>query len=101
LSQIALIGCLKPGARREALALIEQGAPFDLASAGFDRHSVFLSDREVVFVFEGPDVEWELDDITSDAFHPALQEAFASWRPLVEGEPRVARGVFHWDRKAL
>jgi hypothetical protein len=34
-----------------------------------------LTDREAVFIFEGRDVEWGLDDLVDDPFHPLLQEA--------------------------
>jgi hypothetical protein len=32
-------------------------APFDLDAKIFERHAVYLSNHEVVFVFEGRDVE--------------------------------------------
>jgi hypothetical protein len=44
---------LKPGARDRAEALLRERPPFDLELTRFDRHQVFLTNREVVFVFEG------------------------------------------------
>jgi hypothetical protein len=96
--RLAVIARLKPGTRRQAEELIAQGVPFDLAASDFDRHTVYLSDGEVVFVFEGTEVEWQLDDLMSDVFHPVLQAALAAWRPLVEGEPHVAREAYFWQR---
>ena len=77
--------------------LLEAGPPFDLAEAGIERHAVYVTAREAVFVFEGADIEWELDDLVHE-FHPQVAQALAQWRELVEGEPRIARPVFLWER---
>ena len=97
---LAVIVRLREGARERAAELLAQGPPFALADGEFDRHAVYLSEREVVFVFEGPEAEWRLDDLTSDVFHPALQDALEDWRPLVEGDPRIARMAYFWERGA-
>ena len=97
MQRVAIIICLKPGAHHSAESLLAQGPPFDLASTTFQSHTVFLTESEAVFVFEGPDAEWELDDLTGDVFHPAVQQALAQWRELVDGEPRLARPVYFWE----
>ena len=51
-----------------------------------------------MFVFEGHEVEWIVDAMIQDPFRPMLSDAFASWRPLVEDEPRIARPVFSWQQ---
>ena len=51
--QIAVIARLRDGMESRAAELIREGPPFDLDTAGFKRHSIFLSASEVVFVFEG------------------------------------------------
>jgi hypothetical protein len=53
----------------------------------------------VAFLFEGPDVEWELDELTSDAFHPGLRAALGAWEEIVDGKPIIAKEVF-WERTA-
>jgi hypothetical protein len=98
MKRFAVLIHLKPGTRQRAEAMLAKGPPFDPSETRFERHTVFLSGDEAVFVFEGPDAEWELDDLTSDVFHPALQEALGEWRTLVEGMPRLARPVFEWER---
>ena len=60
-------------------------------------HSVYLSAGEVVFVFEGHQVEWMVDDLINDPFQPGLQSAFDRWRSIVDGSPRIARERFGWD----
>ncbi len=96
MERLALIARLKPDASQEAAELIAKGPPFDPGELGFDRHSVYLSHGEVVFVFEGPQVEWILDELVSpdpDA------SAFREWEPLIEGIPRLARETYFWQRE--
>jgi len=97
--RIAIIADLKEGAEDAAAALLASGPPFDLAESSFERHTAYLSSGAVVFVFEGPDVQWELDFLVHDFFHPDLRESLQSWRTLVEGDPRIGREVFSWERK--
>lgn len=99
MKRLVIVGRVRDGAHGQALELIRKGPPFDPAARGFDRHGVYLSSGEVVFVFEAAaDVEWRLDDFVSDfAAHP-LHEAFEQWRPLLDGEPRIAREEFVWER---
>jgi hypothetical protein len=96
MQQLAIIVPLKEGAGERAAGLLTDGPPFDLEEAGFERHAVYLTDREVVFVFEGRGVEWSLDDLIDDPFHPLLQEAFDRWSALADGRPRVARTAYVW-----
>ena len=56
MQRIAIVARLKPGAEERAAELIEGGPPFDARARGFERHAVYLSADEIVFVFEGP--EW-------------------------------------------
>jgi hypothetical protein len=62
---------------------------------------VYLSAGEVVFVFEGREVEWIVDDLVDDPFRWLLTEALDAWRPLIEGEPMIARPAYTWARKAV
>jgi hypothetical protein len=49
-----------------------------------------------VFVFEGPQVEWIVDDLVDNPFHPKVRAAFERWRSIVDGPPRIAREQFGW-----
>ena len=69
--------------------------------AGCEQHIVFLSADEVVFVFVGHEVEWIVDGLVDEPFHWRLLGAIDDWRPLLEGNPRIARPLFTWKREVL
>jgi hypothetical protein len=98
MERIAIVAQLKEGSDRRAGELIARGAPFDLADTGIVRHCVYVSSREVVFVFEGHEVEWLIDDLIDEPFHYELQRAFNEWRPIIQGTPRIAPERFAWER---
>lgn len=100
MNQLAIVVPLKKGTEQAAAALLAAGPPFDPEEAGFKRHAVYLTHREAVFVFEGSDVDWNLDDLVDDAFHPLLQEVLDRWADLVDGKPRRAQTVYAWAREA-
>jgi hypothetical protein len=86
---------LKPGARARAEALLREGPPFDVEETQFDRHLVFLTDREVVFVFEG---EGPSRTLHLPAEDPALWKAAADWQACLSERPRVAVTAYSWER---
>jgi hypothetical protein len=98
MEQIAITARLKEGAEPRAAELIEHGPPFDPSTTGFDRHTVYLSADEVVFVFEGREVEWIVDALVDEPFHWPVLSALDEWRPLLEGNPRIARPAYSWRR---
>jgi hypothetical protein len=99
MERTAIVVRLKQGAELRAAELIGQGAPFDLAETGIARHSVYLSAGEVVFVFEGHQVEWPLEELI-DERPDQLGPAFEQWRAIADGPPRIARERFSWERDA-
>jgi hypothetical protein len=74
--------------------LLESGPPFDPEELRFHRHGAYLTQREVVFLFEAPDVEWIVNDILGD---PAMAPAFAPWQELLDGPPRLAHERLYWS----
>jgi hypothetical protein len=97
MERVAIVVRLKEGSGPRAAELIAAGPPFDLAETGIVHHSVYLSAGEVVFVFEGHQVEWMVDDLINDPFQPKIQSAFDGWRAIVDGTPRIARERFGWE----
>ncbi|HWJ44186.1 MAG TPA: hypothetical protein VNR63_02275 [Gaiellaceae bacterium] len=97
MEQLAIVARLKPGTEAQAAELIAHGPPFDPESSSLRRHTVFLAADEVVFVFEGDEVEWLVDGLIDEPFHWDLLAAFDEWRPIVEEHPRIARAVYSWQ----
>ena len=92
--RVAVVAKLLPGSRERAAEILGEGAPYGLSLAGFRRHSVFLAEDAVVFVFEGPGIEGLVRDLVND---PTRSAAFSVWAPLLEGTPKLAREEFHWE----
>jgi hypothetical protein len=97
MERVAIIARLKEGSEQRAAELVAAGPPFDLADTGIARHSIYISPREAVFVFEGHEVEWMVDELIDKPFHHELQRALDQWREIVEGQPRVARERYGWQ----
>jgi hypothetical protein len=98
MEKLVVVARLRPGTGEQAARLIASGPPFDPGELGFSRHTVFLSAREAVFVFEAPEVEWIVDDLIND---PVISAAFGAWQPLLEGPPRLAREQYRWVRETV
>jgi hypothetical protein len=92
--RVAIIARLLPGSRDRAAEILAKGPPYGLALAGFHRHSVFLADEAVVFVFVGPRVEGLVRGLVNDR---ARSAAFSAWAPLLDGTPVLAREEFYWE----
>jgi len=97
MERVAIIARLKAGSERRAAELVEGGPPFDLTDTGIVRHSIYLAASEAVFVFEGPEVEWIVEQLVDEPFHYELQHALEQWREIVDGQPQVARERFGWQ----
>ena len=95
MQRIAVIAKLKPGAEERAGELIESGPPFDPDKLGFDRHTVYVSGDQVVFVFEGGLLDHLLHTEVRD---PANVKVFGKWEPLIDGFPSVAHEAYSWQR---
>jgi hypothetical protein len=97
MERVAIIAHLKEGSEQRAAELGGAGPPFDLTNTGIVRHSIYLSAHEAVFVFEGHEIEWIVDQLIDEPFHYELQRALEQWREIVDGQPRIARERFGWQ----
>jgi hypothetical protein len=95
MSRLVVVVPLREGARARARELLDAGPPFELGGTAFDRHDVFLTEREVVFVFEAPG---ETATLELPADDPKLWKAAAAWRECLAGRPRKAEVAFSWER---
>lgn len=92
--RVVAIAKLRSGSHEAAAELLRAGPPFDPGAIGLVRHDAYLSASEVVFVFEGPDVELRLGGLLDD---PAASASFGVWGPLLEATPTAAHELYHWE----
>ena len=91
--QPRLVGIVVPLRKRalaDAAALIEQGPPFDLEALGVERHDVLLSEREVIFLFEGEQLDETMQRLVRD---PSVWQAASGWARVIAGRPAARRAA--------
>jgi hypothetical protein len=94
--QIGILAEIRPGQRPALERVLQQGPPFDLAAEGFEHHEVFLGDKEVIFIFDGPNARTQLQRLAATR---SLLGAFVKMSSLVSA-PRILEQTFQWDRGA-
>jgi hypothetical protein len=92
--RVAIVAHLAQDSHEQARRILEEGAQYDLAAAGFERHSIFLTEQTVVFVFEGRALGEAIRELLND---PTMSGLFSAWGPLLEGTPKLAHEAFHWE----
>lgn len=92
-THVAVVLPLAEGSEKEARALLEAGPPFDPSTPGLDAHQVYLTQSEVVIVFETGKGSDSIDELLLD---PDLWMSAAAWRPHLAGPPRLAETVYSW-----
>lgn len=95
MSWIVVVAPLREGMRDTARLLIEQGPPFEPESTALTKHEVYLTDREAVFLFEGPDAKAAVEKLVGD---PGIWKAAAAWKDVLAGRPRLADAAYSWSR---
>jgi hypothetical protein len=75
--------------------LLANGPPFEPDALGLDRHQVFLTASEAVFVFESALGANALEPLLQD---PELWQSAAAWSTCLAGPPRIAEDVYSWTR---
>lgn len=95
-NRLVLVVPLREGRYERALELLAVGPPFDPDSAALVRHDVYVTPREVVFVFESPPGT----PIALRGEDSSLWRAANEWRKVMAGPARKARTAFSWQRDA-
>jgi hypothetical protein len=96
--RVAIVLPLRDDAHAEVRKLLAAGPPFDPQALDLDRHQVFLTASEAIFVFEsrrGPDA---LEPLLAD---PRLWKRAGEWQAHLAGPPRIAEDVFSWSRSGM
>lgn len=92
---VAVVVPIRRGTAEAARRLVEEGPPFEVERLGLERHHVFVSEREVVFFFEGDSATSAVDAISRS---PHVLNAAVRWRGILAGRPRLAQERFGWKR---
>jgi hypothetical protein len=94
-ARVAVVVPLRRGTAVAAGRLVEEGPPFDIEDLGLERHHVFVSEREVVFIFEGEMATAAVDALVRN---PDMLRTAVRWRRILAGRPRLAEERFGWAR---
>lgn len=94
LTRLAILLPLQEGVEDQARSLIAEGPPFDLEASGLESHHVFVTDSEVVFLFEG-ETPAAIRRLAAQAH---VWTVASAWNELLAGPPRVAEGAYSWAR---
>jgi len=95
-TQVAVVVPIRKGKRDRARELIQGGAPFDPEESTLDCHRIYLTDREAIFLFDGPDVRRFLEELVRT---PEPWRAATAWKDVIAGKPRVAEEEYAWRRR--
>lgn len=95
MERVVLIASLKPGAREQALDLLERSAASGDQEPVAQRQGVFLSDREAIFFFEGREAGLSVHELIND---PVRSTVISPWLPLFAGPLHVAREAYFFER---
>jgi hypothetical protein len=84
---------LRDGGATRARELIAVGPPFDPDAVGLSRHDVFVTERETIFVLEGPQIQATVERLLGDV---SVWRRAAAWRSCLGGRPRLADHAYAW-----
>jgi hypothetical protein len=92
-ARVAVVLPLKAGALDTVASLVAEGPPFDPADKSLERHEVFLTEREAIFVFSGADACESVRQVMRDSSVWPLAER---WAGCIDGAPRLAEAGYSW-----
>jgi hypothetical protein len=95
MSRVVVVLPLRSGTHGEARELVEAGPPYDLSATNLHQHSVYLTEHEAVFVFEGPNARGDVERLLGD---PAVMRSAGKWQSVLADRPRIATEAFAWSR---
>ncbi len=96
--RIAIVLPLHEDAHEAVRELLAAGPPFDPVELDLERHVVFLTPSEAVFIFESRHGADALEPLLQD---PKLWQSVAAWHDYIAGPPRIAEDVFSWEHSGI
>ena len=98
MDRFVLVARLKPGGHGRARALLADHSALgseELDNA-VDRHAIFLSETEVIFLFEGTGAHESVRALFDD---PVRSTVIGHWLPLFDGPLHRASEAYFWERQ--
>jgi hypothetical protein len=92
--RVVLVARLKAGERERAEKLLADGGE-PIVTEAVDRWAFFLSEGEVVFLFEGAGAR---ESVLTTLDDPVMSTALAPWLPLFDGPLHRAYEARSWER---
>jgi hypothetical protein len=90
---IAVVVPLLEGRSDVVREFLAEGPPFDPVAVGLHGHSVFLTDREAVFVFDTVEGAQAFERILAES---EFWDVVSAWEHNVSDEPRIGSLVYEW-----
>jgi hypothetical protein len=98
MDRFVLAARLSPDGRQRAEALLAEHSAFGGEELeAFDRHAIFLSETEVIFLFEGNGAHEAVRALFND---PVRSTLIGHWLPLFDGPLHQAPEAYFWERRA-
>jgi hypothetical protein len=97
--RFVLAARLRPDGRQQAEKLLAEHSAFgaEELETAFDRHAIFLSESEVIFLFEGEGAHETVRALFND---PVRSTLISHWLPLFDGPLHRAPEAYFWERRA-
>lgn len=86
---------IRRGSADAVRRILREGPPYDLAETSLDRHRVFLSGGQLVFLFEGTHAEEEAARLLR---RPGVFGRASRLGAHLVGRPEIPEEVFGWVR---
>jgi hypothetical protein len=96
MDRVVLVARLRPDAREDAVKRLAQERTSPRVERAFDRKAIFLSESEIVFLFEGEEVDESLREIFND---PVRSSEIGPWLPLFDGPLHRVPEAYFWERE--
>jgi hypothetical protein len=98
-NRFVLTARLRADGRQRAETLLAEHSALGAQEleAVFDRHSIFLSETEVIFLFEGEGANEAVRALFND---PVPSTVISHWLPLFDGPLHRAPEAYLWERRA-
>ena len=97
MDRFVLAAGLRPGGRERAETLLAEHSALgaEELETAFDRHAIFLSETEAIFLFEGKGSNEAARALFND---PVRSTLMSHWLPLFDGPFHRAQEAYLWER---